>query len=78
MDIFELAKIKGKRVEDLDELKSEEELDKLRRQYNRAQKHSRKDYEKLKTLSIIDIIKMSETTRVKKKYTDDLIKDEDS
>lgn len=73
MDIFELARHKGTRIAELDELKSDEELDYLRRAENRGQKHSKREYEQLKNLSIIDILKMSETTRVQKKYTDDLI-----
>lgn len=36
MDIFELARRKGTKLADLDELKSEEELDYLRRVENRG------------------------------------------
>lgn len=36
MDIFELAKLRGTRIEDLEELKSDEERDYIRRQYNRG------------------------------------------
>ena len=73
MDIFLLAKLKGTRVEDLDELRSEDELESLRRKHNRGQKFSKRDYEALKTLTPIDVIKMSETQKIQKEYTDDLI-----
>jgi hypothetical protein len=59
MDIFEIARLRGaKNMNDLPELMSDEKLE----QYNKqaatksGQRHSKKDYERLKKININDIV----------------------
>ena len=51
MDIFELARRRGVSLKELEELMNDTQIEEVRKQ-QKKQKHTKKDYEKLKTLSI--------------------------
>ncbi len=70
MDIFELARQRGVTPRELEELMNDTEIDLIRKQ-QKKQKHSKKDYDKLKKMSIGDICGLTDEEPIVRKFEEE-------
>lgn len=76
MDVFELARLKGVKVTQLKQLMPTEKAkqqDESQLTNVTGQKHSKKDYDKLKKMDIHEVIMMTKEERVRKAFKDESI-----
>lgn len=74
MDIFELARLRGVSVRKLTELNTEADSINNNQQIQKhftGQKHTKKDYDRLKVLQINEIVNKTKEERVARKYSDE-------
>lgn len=69
-DIFDIARSRGQRVRDLEELSTKEF------NYNTGTKHNKKDYEILDKISFEDIMALSKIAKKQVKFRDDDIENQ--
>lgn len=74
LDIFELASIRGKNVNDLEEMWSDNRKNEARVQEAMKMKKSRRDYERLNSIALGDIVMKTEEI-TKKTPLEDEFKD---
>lgn len=71
MDVFELAARRGVSVKEL--LNDKQSLDSTQSNFE-APRHQKKDYERLKQLGMLDIMKLTHEVKQQKKFEDDSLK----
>ena len=68
-DIFELALMRGQRVGKLQDLESKENVRAHQDSYSKTgQKHSKKDYERVNKMSLMEIVNLSKEERIRKEF----------
>ncbi len=73
MDIFELARLRGTTVGQLKELMNNHDAlikDQTKLSSVTGQKHTKREYEKLKVISIGDVVKSSGTKAIERQFVD--------
>ncbi len=78
MDIFDLARRRGSKINDLKVMAGATpdtiELAKLRQSQLSGQKHAKKDYERLKSMTINEVVLMTREDRRKQEFQDESLK----